>query len=165
MQFSSRPQYLRTDMAIPPPKTLPALSIRQPWAGLIIAGLKRIEVRTWPATLRGPLLIHASKIRDERPEANRWVTPAAEAACRATGGVIGVVELIDCLEYRTAAAFAADQAKHLNAPEWFLPQGLFGLRLARPVPIPFFACPGQTRFFHVTGFALPPILSPPETGP
>lgn len=152
-------------MAISPPKTLPALSIRQPWAGLIIAGLKRIEVRTWPASLRGPLLIHASKIRDERPEAGQWVTPAAEAACQVTGGVIGLVELIDCLEYRSAAEFVVDQPKHLNAPQWFLPQGLFGFRLVKPVPIPFFACSGQTRFFYVTGFELPPILSPPEMGP
>jgi len=44
-----------------------ALSVRQPWADLIEAGLKTIEVRTWSTSHRGPLLICASayKCRDE----------------------------------------------------------------------------------------------------
>lgn len=37
-----------------------ALSIRQPWAGLIAAGIKHIENRTWYTAYRGPLAIHAS---------------------------------------------------------------------------------------------------------
>jgi hypothetical protein len=36
-----------------------ALTIRQPWAWLIMEGRKRIENRTWQASYRGPLLIHA----------------------------------------------------------------------------------------------------------
>mgnify|MGYP002359850962 FL=1 len=36
-----------------------ALSIRQPWAGLIIHGYKDIENRDWPTRYRGPLLVHA----------------------------------------------------------------------------------------------------------
>ena len=38
-----------------------ALSIRQPWAWLIVNGYKDIENRTWPTYRRGPVLIHASK--------------------------------------------------------------------------------------------------------
>lgn len=38
-----------------------ALSIRQPWAHLIIKGIKRIENRTWNTRYRGPILIHASQ--------------------------------------------------------------------------------------------------------
>lgn len=37
-----------------------ALSIRQPWAHLIIHG-KPIENRSWSTTYRGPLLLHAAK--------------------------------------------------------------------------------------------------------
>lgn len=36
------------------------LSIRQPWASLIVLGVKRFEIRTWSTEYRGPLLIHAS---------------------------------------------------------------------------------------------------------
>jgi hypothetical protein len=36
-----------------------AITIRQPWAQLIAAGLKTIETRSWPTKYRGPLAIHA----------------------------------------------------------------------------------------------------------
>lgn len=39
------------------------LSVRQPWAALIMAGLKDIENRTWTTRHRGLLGIHASQTR------------------------------------------------------------------------------------------------------
>lgn len=36
------------------------LSIRQPWASVIVRGLKRFEIRTWQISYRGQLIIHAS---------------------------------------------------------------------------------------------------------
>jgi activating signal cointegrator 1 len=33
----------------------------QPWASLIVMGVKTIETRRWPTSHRGPLLIHASQ--------------------------------------------------------------------------------------------------------
>jgi hypothetical protein len=38
-----------------------ALSIRQPWAWLIVKGYKDIENRTWATKLRGRVFVHASK--------------------------------------------------------------------------------------------------------
>lgn len=35
------------------------LTIRQPWASLIAAGVKTIETRSWSTRYRGPLAIHA----------------------------------------------------------------------------------------------------------
>lgn len=43
---------------------LKALSIRQPWADLIVRGLKTIEVREWAVAHRGPFLIHVSNTVD-----------------------------------------------------------------------------------------------------
>jgi hypothetical protein len=37
------------------------LSVRQPYAWLIVAGFKTIENRTWRTNYRGPLQIHASQ--------------------------------------------------------------------------------------------------------
>lgn len=37
-----------------------AISIRQPWAWLIVNGFKDIENRSWRTKYRGPVLIHAS---------------------------------------------------------------------------------------------------------
>ncbi|PKA45868.1 hypothetical protein AXF42_Ash016894 [Apostasia shenzhenica] len=43
----------------------PCLTMHQPWASLLIHGIKRIEGRSWPAPLTGRLWIHAaSKIPD-----------------------------------------------------------------------------------------------------
>src|SRR3954453_23306276 len=36
-----------------------ALTIRQPWAALIMAGSKDVENRVWPTSFRGRLAIHA----------------------------------------------------------------------------------------------------------
>ena len=41
-----------------------AISIRQPWAWLIVHGYKDVENRTWATKHRGPILIHAGKTLD-----------------------------------------------------------------------------------------------------
>ncbi|XP_008784726.2 uncharacterized protein LOC103703586 isoform X2 [Phoenix dactylifera] len=43
----------------------PCLTMHQPWASLLVHGIKRIEGRSWPAPLTGRLWIHAaSKVPD-----------------------------------------------------------------------------------------------------
>lgn len=36
-----------------------AITVRQPWASLIAAGVKTIETRSWSTKYRGPLAVHA----------------------------------------------------------------------------------------------------------
>lgn len=36
------------------------LSVRQPWASLLVSGLKDIENRTWAPNFKGRIMIHAS---------------------------------------------------------------------------------------------------------
>ncbi|KAI6692722.1 hypothetical protein NL676_020432 [Syzygium grande] len=44
----------------------PCLTMHQPWASLLVYGIKCIEGRSWPAPIRGRLWIHAaSKVPDE----------------------------------------------------------------------------------------------------
>ncbi|KFK33934.1 hypothetical protein AALP_AA5G080100 [Arabis alpina] len=46
--------------------TNPCLTMHQPWASLLVHGIKRIEGRSWPSPIRGRLWIHAaSKVPDE----------------------------------------------------------------------------------------------------
>ena len=84
------------------------ISIKQPWASLIVAGarnietgeidLKDIENRTWPTKYRGPLLIHASGRPDaiSRDEIARcFGVHLGEDA--PVGGVVGIADLIDCV--------------------------------------------------------------------
>ena len=38
-----------------------AISLLQPWATLVVKGIKTIETRSWGTKYRGPILIHASQ--------------------------------------------------------------------------------------------------------
>lgn len=129
-----------------------ALSVKQPWAALLAAGIKTVEVRTWPTRRRGTVLIHASKIPDDRPEGWALVPPELKELAALRGGIVGVGELSDCVSFRTAEAFAAAAETHRNAPEWFRPEGLFGFVFQNLRPLAYHACPGQTMFFKVEGF-------------
>lgn len=51
-----------------------AISIKQPWASLIIWGVKPIENRTWKPWHTGETLIHASGKWDERSISNLFTT-------------------------------------------------------------------------------------------
>lgn len=89
-----------------------ALTIRQPWASLIAAGVKTIETRSWSPRYRGPLLIHAGKARfgfsSERAEVIRSLPLARWGDMRAhvkgdpemcdnypLGAVVAVADLVD----------------------------------------------------------------------
>ena len=133
-----------------PPGALFALSVKQPWAALLVAGVKTIEVRTWPTARRGRILIHASRIPDDRPEGWALITtPELRALADLRGGVIGVAELSECRTYTTPAVFAAECAQHRNSPDWFVPPRLFGFVFRDPRPIEYHACRGKTLFFRV----------------
>jgi ASCH domain len=128
-----------------------ALSVKQPWAALIVAGVKSVEVRTWGTSRRGPVLIHAARIPDPRPEGWALVPPDLRKLADLGGGIIGVAELVGCVEYHTAEAFTGAVPFHRNAPDWFQPPRLFGFEFRHPRPLPFRPLPGKTFFFPVDG--------------
>jgi hypothetical protein len=126
-----------------------ALSVKQPWAALLVSGLKSVEVRSWTTGVRGPLLIHAARVPDSRPEG--WAALPAHLAplARLVGGIVGVGTLTECKPYPDPAAFLLDQARHWNAPEWYDPRGLFGWCFTQLRPLPFLRLPGNVRLFRV----------------
>lgn len=69
-----------------------ALSVKQPWACLLVEGVKKIEVRSWSTDHRGKLLVCASASpnnffwHDHVDDVNRLLH---------SGCMIGVVDLID----------------------------------------------------------------------
>ena len=70
------------------------LSIRQPWASLIVYGYKKYEFRSWQTHYRGELLIHASKsVEKEYLQEFEDLNIPIE-----TGKIIGKVTLEDCIE-------------------------------------------------------------------
>jgi hypothetical protein len=126
-----------------------ALSLKQPWAALLAAGRKTVEVRKWPTARLGPVLIHASGVPDERPEAWALLPPDLAELARLQGGIIGAGVLRGCKTYRSAEAFAADQAKHLNDPTWWQPPALYGFLFEALEVRPYRRLPGWMRFFEV----------------
>jgi len=126
-----------------------ALSLKQPWAALLVHGHKTIEVRRWPTARRGRVLIHAARIPDPRPEAWAHVTAEIRESASLVGGILGAGELTACKTYRCRDAFAADRDKHLNLPDWFVEPVLYGFSFANLAVLPFRPYPGWMRFFPV----------------
>jgi len=114
------------------------LSIKQPWAWLILNGFKPVENRTWKTDYRGKLLIHASKTIDNW--GIQWATGINNydicidlPETFETGGIVGVVDLIDCV-------------KEHGSP-WFF--GPYGFVLENPKTLPFTPCRGQLGLFNI----------------
>lgn len=127
-----------------------ALSIKQPWACLVVHGLKSIEVRRWPTARLGRILIHAARLPDERPEAWEHVPAPLQGCAGLRGGFLGAAQLVGCRFYENLDEFAADTPAHLNLGSWFDPAGLYGFLFSNPEVLPFQPYPGWVRFFPVT---------------
>ncbi len=125
-----------------------ALSIRQPWASLILRQGKDIENRDWSTKYRGRILIHAAKgctyreFEDALCFARKALgrTISADQKTIQRGGIIGSVEIVDCVS--------------ASESPWFM--GKYGFVLRDPRPLPFIPWKGQLGFFDVPDSALPP---------
>lgn len=126
-----------------------AISLKQPWAALLVAGVKTVEVRRWATARRGRVLIHAARIPDDRPEAWAHVPVELEMLARQQGGILGAAVLDSCVAYRDREAFLADRQLHLNEPGWFEPPVLYGFRFSAAEVLPFRPYSGWMRFFPV----------------
>lgn len=114
-----------------------ALGIQQPWAELILRGIKTLEIRSQPTRQRGEIYLYASK----RPSQ----LPAAAAAARRQrieieslpfGVLVGTIKLIDSRPCTAKDHQAACVPADLLA-------GQFAWELAEPRP---FTVPIPVRF-------------------
>jgi hypothetical protein len=85
------------------------ISIRQPWADLILQGRKTTELRTWTVSYRGPLAIHASQTVEREACLAHGLDPDRVT----TGAVIGVVDLVG-IDMLDAESYRAGRAEHLS---------------------------------------------------
>lgn len=123
-----------------------ALSIRQPWAHLIVHHGKDIENRSWHTNYRGRFLVHASKgmTKEEYAEGYQFalecgVTDLPRYAELQRGGIVGSVELVDSVD-------ASDSP-------WYMGQKGFVLR--NPQFLPFTPYKGQLGLFEISDALLP----------
>ena len=69
------------------------LTIREPWASLIVNGYKKYEFRSWKTNYRGKILIHTSSIID-KDMLDRFKDYNLDYV---TGAIIGEAEIVDCI--------------------------------------------------------------------
>lgn len=124
-------------------KEMKAISVRQPWAWLIVNGYKDIENRSRNTKHRGRTLIHASKKFDnagyrrirkdfpliKMPFFNGWVNEFP------MGGIVGAVNIIACVDTHTS--------------RWKDPSSK-GYVLRNHQQLPLVHMPGKLGFFTVT---------------
>ncbi len=89
-------------------ESFPCLSVRQPWADLIVDGKKDVENRSWSTNFRGFILIHAPRTVDQAsvPRLIQWLgVNAASEYSPVTGGIIGYTEIVDCVTRHSSRFF------------------------------------------------------------
>lgn len=119
-----------------------ALSLRQPYAELIVSGKKTIEIRPWNTNFRGEFLIHAAK-RVFWDDCNRFGLSSVE-----TGKVVGKAILIDVKKYSNISEFSLDKDKHLAGETWFRGK-CYGFLLEGASRVEGRECKGWLGFFNV----------------
>ncbi len=123
-----------------PARTMKAISLWQPWASLMAAGVKIDETRHWPTSHRGPTAIHAAKTFDP--------AGAPEQLCQdlfgpywmeelPRGMVVAVGDLVRC----SPAQAVADRLTAANRASGNFAHGRYAWRfdnirrLRRPLPL------------------------------
>lgn len=118
-----------------------ALTIRQPFAWLVVNGFKDVENRSWATSHRGPLLIHAGKKPLSKGD-KEWLARFREGTGIAVpeklplGGIVGVAILADCV------------TRHRSP--WFRKRpGNFGWVFKDAKRLPFRPMPGKLKVWEV----------------
>ena len=129
------------------------LTIKQPWASLIVDGIKDIENRTWKTNYRGRILIHSSNIpfkfsglsdiltKEQFDSLKDKIAPFMGNDC---GDIIGSVEIVDCvINHKSIWADKTDGVTDSNTGEFIPrrePKPVYNWVLANPIkfekPIP-----------------------------
>jgi hypothetical protein len=124
-----------------------ALSIRQPWAWLIVNGFKDIENRSWQTNLREEIFIHASKtmtgidyrsamcfVEDLKRNQNVAlpIITIPDKKDLQYGGIVGAATITACVTESDSPWFTGD----------------YGFVLEDPRVLSFMPCPGTLKFFY-----------------
>ncbi|MDA1054246.1 MAG: ASCH domain-containing protein [Planctomycetota bacterium] len=100
-----------------------ALSVRQPWAWLIVNGYKDIENRVWSTKVRERILIHAAAKSVTQDDYDEFLEVCRERRIKNPpdrkgfdlGGIVGSAEIVDCVE--------ASRSYWFNGPYGFVLKG------------------------------------------
>ncbi len=109
-----------------PHRDLIALGVRQPWAELILRGIKTIEVRSSDTNVRGPIYVYSSKKLADIPAAARAIAAhQLDIDALPLGVLVGTVEIVGSQKCRAGDSAAACVPGELL-------KGRYGWKLANP---------------------------------
>lgn len=111
---------------------LKALSIKQPWAGLIAHGEKDIENRNNLKNFRGTFLIHASLQFDYNWFHSKVFDAGEKVHDLTKGAIIGYADIVDCVTESDS--------------KWFV--GKYGFVIKNAKLLPVTPCKGKLSFFN-----------------
>ncbi len=117
------------------------LSLKQPYAELILQGKKKIELRKWNTKFRGEFLIHASKIPDKEAMQKFGFKELP------AGAIVGKTTLIEVKKYQSEQEHSKDKDLHLASEYW----GNYGFILENTERInPIIPAKGKLGFWDFT---------------
>ncbi len=115
-----------------------ALSLKQPFAELILQGKKKIELRKWNTHFRGEFLIHSSKKPDNKAMKKFGFK---ELPC---GFILGKARIVDVKKYENNKKHSMDKSLHLADDTW----GNYGFVLKNIKRIKPIKCKGNLGFWN-----------------
>jgi ASC-1-like (ASCH) protein len=124
--------------------TKKCLSLKQPYAELVVSGKKTIELRKWNTKFRGEFLIHASKKLNMEACKRNKINPKLLTI----GAIIGKAALYDVKVYDNESSLLRDKGKHFATNESANNKYGFLLKDGRKFRRPYFVR-GKLRFFDV----------------
>ena len=116
-----------------------ALSLKQPYAELIVQGKKKIELRKWNTNFRGKFYIHASKVPDKEAMEKFGFDSLP------LGVLVGEAELKDVKMYMGDEDVDKDKKLHLASSKW----GKYGFVLENVRRTESKECKGKLGFWEV----------------
>lgn len=127
-----------------------AITIKQPWAHLICAGIKDVENRTWKTNYRGRVLVHAASTdfdfsKSMTSEYQRYYIKSVQKPY-IHGAIIGSVCIVDCIK-------SIDDGFQLWGYPYCYHWKLANAKLF-PEPIP---CKGKLSFWEYLGICVPEL--------
>lgn len=137
-------------------QNMKAITVKQPWASLIVEGIKDVENRTWacPEKYIGKrVLIHAGGTRENFNIRNDIFTKdqllgippqlilQIENRSDTLGAIIGSVQIVDCvINHHSVWAEITTQMSPENTYNWVLANPI---KFTNPIP-----CKGKLRFWE-----------------
>ena len=121
-------------------RKMKALSIKQPWADLIVSGVKDIENRTWKTNFRGRVYVHASQKEADRPfgfsrftseQIHSMNIPLCFYFTYKYSAIIGEVDIVDCVLSHSSIWAEHETVKKKDGKEIIVP--VWNWVLANPI--------------------------------